>query len=132
MLADHARQVHYVLKVSPQADANARTAKAAQLYIHAHRGRAGRSIDDSTEHFDDAPRLDASCCARYRFRCRLYYLRTKAKVTIAIVRTVGPSSGSKWRIFFAILIIFAIPAAYSGFNSRFIVQPRHSTGFPTA
>jgi hopanoid C-3 methylase len=60
MLADHARPVHYELPVSPRPETNAPTAKAAQLYIHAHRGRAGRSIDDSTERFVDATRMGAS------------------------------------------------------------------------
>ena len=42
------------------AQANAPAAKASQLYIHAHQGRAGRSIDDSTERFVDATRIGAS------------------------------------------------------------------------
>jgi hopanoid C-3 methylase len=60
MLEAHARPVHYELPVSPRPQANAPPAKATELYIHAHRGRKGRSIDDSTEHFVDATRMGAS------------------------------------------------------------------------
>ena len=60
ILADHARPVHYELPLSPRPETNAPTARAAQLYIHAHRGRASRSIDDSTERFVDATRIQAS------------------------------------------------------------------------
>ena len=49
MLADHARPVHYELPLPPRQEAVPRAAKAAQLYIHSQRGRAGRSIDDATE-----------------------------------------------------------------------------------
>ena len=55
MLADHTRPVHYKLPLSPGPETNAPTARA--LYIHAHRGRAGRSIDDSTERFVEATRM---------------------------------------------------------------------------
>jgi len=34
--------------------------KAPQLYIHAPRGRAGRSIDETTERFVEATRMGAS------------------------------------------------------------------------
>jgi hypothetical protein len=34
--------------------------KSSQLYIHAPRGRVGRSIDDSTERFVEATRMGAS------------------------------------------------------------------------
>src|SRR5207248_549359 len=44
----------------PRPETNAPAAKASQLYIHAHRGRAGRSIDDSTESFVEATRMGAS------------------------------------------------------------------------
>jgi radical SAM superfamily enzyme YgiQ (UPF0313 family) len=57
MLADHAQPVHYELPLPPRPETNAPAAKASQLYIHAHRGRAGRSIDDSTEHFVEATRM---------------------------------------------------------------------------
>jgi hopanoid C-3 methylase len=58
MLADHAEPVHYELPLPPRSDGQ--LAKAPQLYIHAPRGRAGRSIDDSTEHFVEATRMGAS------------------------------------------------------------------------
>ena len=53
---------------APDADAgsppppvtNGQAAKASQLYIHAPRGRAGRSIDDSTEHSVEATRMGGS------------------------------------------------------------------------
>ena len=60
MLADHARPVHYELPLPPRPEAVPRAAKASQLYIHAHRGRSGRSIDDATERFVDATRIGAS------------------------------------------------------------------------
>ena len=62
MLADHARPVSYELPLqpSPAAATNGQAAKASQLYIHAPRGRAGRSIDDSTERFVDTTRMGAS------------------------------------------------------------------------
>ncbi|MBV8791890.1 MAG: hopanoid C-3 methylase HpnR [Pseudolabrys sp.] len=60
MLADHARLVHYELPLPPRAAMDSRDAKAAQLYIHAPRGRAGRSIDDSTEDFVETTRMGAS------------------------------------------------------------------------
>ncbi len=46
MLSDHARPVHYELPVAPRPEPNAPAAKASELYIHAHRGRKGRSIDE--------------------------------------------------------------------------------------
>jgi hopanoid C-3 methylase HpnR len=57
MLSDHARPVRYELPQPPQQVGTAPKAKAGQFYIHAHRGRAGRSIDDSTERFVDATRM---------------------------------------------------------------------------
>ena len=60
MLSDHARPVHYELPLPPRAPVDSRDAKASQLYIHAPRGRAGRSIDDSTERFVEATRMGAS------------------------------------------------------------------------
>jgi hopanoid C-3 methylase HpnR len=60
MLADHARPVHYELPLPPRQEAVPRAAKAAQLYIHSQRGRAGRSIDDATENFVDATRMGAA------------------------------------------------------------------------
>ena len=59
MLADHARPVHYELPLPPRPETGAPTVKASELYIHAHRGRAGRSIDDATERFVDATRMGA-------------------------------------------------------------------------
>jgi hopanoid C-3 methylase len=58
MLADHAKPVHYELPLPPRSDGQ--LAKASQLYIHAPRGRAGRSIDDSTERFVEETRIGAS------------------------------------------------------------------------
>jgi hopanoid C-3 methylase len=46
------------LPLPPRSDGQ--LAKAPQLYIHAPRGRAGRSIDDSTERFVEATRMGAS------------------------------------------------------------------------
>jgi len=61
MLGDHAKPVHYELPLPPRPQADvARAAKASQLYIHAPRGRAGRSIDDATEHFVESTRMGAS------------------------------------------------------------------------
>jgi hopanoid C-3 methylase len=60
MLADHARPVHYELPLPVRAEPDAPTARATQLYIHVHQGRAGRSIDDSTERFVDATRTGAA------------------------------------------------------------------------
>jgi hopanoid C-3 methylase HpnR len=62
MLADHARPVAYELPLQPPpaAATNGQAAKASQLYIHAPRGRAGRSIDDSTERFVEATRMGSS------------------------------------------------------------------------
>jgi hypothetical protein len=60
MLEAHARPVRYELPVAPRPQPDAVPAKATQLYIHAHRGRKSRSIDDSTEHFVDATRMGAA------------------------------------------------------------------------
>jgi hypothetical protein len=60
MLADHARPVRYELPLPPYQAGIAVKPKATQLYIHAHRGRAGRSIDDSTGRFVDATRMGVS------------------------------------------------------------------------
>ena len=60
MLADHARPVDYELPVAAGPQTNIVAAKAHQLYIHGHRGRDGRSIDNSTERFVDATRMGAS------------------------------------------------------------------------
>jgi hypothetical protein len=60
MLAAHARPVHYELPISALPEKNAPAAKATQLYIHTPRGRKGRSIDESTEHFVDETRMGAS------------------------------------------------------------------------
>jgi len=61
MLGDHARPVHYELPLPPRPQADAPAAKkASQLYIHAPRGRAGRTIDDAAERFVEATRMGAS------------------------------------------------------------------------
>jgi len=60
MLADHAQPVHYELPLPPRSATDGRDAKSSQLYIHAPRGRAGRSIDDSTERFVETTRMGAS------------------------------------------------------------------------
>ena len=60
MLADHDRPVHYELPLQPRPATDGQGVNAPQLYIHAPRGRAGRSIDDSTEHFVEATRMGAS------------------------------------------------------------------------
>jgi hopanoid C-3 methylase len=60
MLADHDRPVHYELPVSPLPETHAHGPKGPQLYIHTNRGRAGRSIDETTERFVDATRMGAS------------------------------------------------------------------------
>ncbi|HEY3146924.1 MAG TPA: hopanoid C-3 methylase HpnR, partial [Dongiaceae bacterium] len=57
MLADHAQPVAYQVSLPPP-PVRARNAKQAGLYVHAPRGRAGRSIDDSTERFVDATRTN--------------------------------------------------------------------------
>jgi hypothetical protein len=60
MLADHERPVHYELPLPPRSATDGQGVKAPQLYIHAPRGRPGRSIDDSTERFVEATRMGAS------------------------------------------------------------------------
>ena len=60
MLVDHARLVRYELPLPPAMETNAPTARAPQIYIHTNRGRAGRTIDKSTEHFVDATRIGAT------------------------------------------------------------------------
>ena len=60
MLADHAQPVRYELPLSPAAATNGQAVKVSQFYIHAPRGRAGRAIDDSTEHFVEATRVGTS------------------------------------------------------------------------
>ncbi len=59
VLSDHKRQVDYELPLPPvpQPAHGAPARKGAQLYIHAPRGRAGRSVDDSTERFVEATRM---------------------------------------------------------------------------
>jgi hopanoid C-3 methylase HpnR len=56
MLADHARPVSYEVSLPPPV--HARPAKQSGLYVHAPRGRPGRQIDDSTERFVNATRMD--------------------------------------------------------------------------
>jgi hypothetical protein len=60
MLADHDRPVHYELPVAPLPETHAPGPKGRQLYIHMNRGRAGRTIDESTERFVEATRMGAS------------------------------------------------------------------------
>jgi hopanoid C-3 methylase len=60
VLADHARPVAYEIPLPPIRPPIAPapgTKPAAQLYVHAPRGRAGRHVDDSTEHFVEATRM---------------------------------------------------------------------------
>jgi hypothetical protein len=57
MLADHARPVRYELPT--RAEPNAPITRPA-LYVHAPRGRAARSIDDSTERFVEETRVGTS------------------------------------------------------------------------
>jgi hopanoid C-3 methylase HpnR len=59
MLADHAAPVTYQVSLPPP-PARVRTAKQAGLYIHAPKGRAGRHLDDRTERFVDATRMNGS------------------------------------------------------------------------
>lgn len=60
MLADHARPVRYELPLPPRPQANVQNVRATDLYVHAHRGRTSRSIDDSTEGFVEATRMGTS------------------------------------------------------------------------
>ncbi|MPZ56103.1 MAG: hopanoid C-3 methylase HpnR [Rhizobiales bacterium] len=62
MLADHAQPVTYQIPMPPPRPAVSKgpVAKAAGLYVHAPRGRRGRQIDDTTEHFVDATRMGAA------------------------------------------------------------------------
>ncbi len=61
MLRDHAQPVRYEIQLPPPHAVEAKApAKAAELYIHAPRGRAGRHIDESTERFVDATRMGAA------------------------------------------------------------------------
>ena len=58
MLGDHAQPIHYEIPLPPPRCRHcAGHAKAAGLYIHAPRGRAGRHIDDHTEQFVDQTRM---------------------------------------------------------------------------
>ena len=58
ILADHARPVAYQVKLPPPAAMP--VARQASLYVHAPRGRVGRSIDDATEQFVEATRMTAT------------------------------------------------------------------------
>jgi hypothetical protein len=60
MLADHSRPIQYQLPVSLQPDSPLPKAKGPQLYIHAQRDRTARGIDNSTEQFINATRLEGS------------------------------------------------------------------------
>jgi hypothetical protein len=59
LMSDHARPITYELPLPPRAAKDIPNLKANQLFIHAHRGRPGRSIDDSTEGFVEATRMGA-------------------------------------------------------------------------
>jgi magnesium-protoporphyrin IX monomethyl ester (oxidative) cyclase len=56
LLADHARPVKYEIPLPPRHDP---AGTGRSLYIHAPRGRAGRSIDAATEQFVDETRVGA-------------------------------------------------------------------------
>jgi len=62
MLADHARPVRYQMPLPPPPPVVGKEplARAAGLYVHAPRGRAGRHIDDSTERFVDVSRVGSA------------------------------------------------------------------------
>ena len=56
-MADHQRPVQYEMALPPpQQD----SVDAKIIYIHKGRGRKGRALDDSTEHFVDATRMGTS------------------------------------------------------------------------
>ncbi|MFO0995233.1 MAG: hopanoid C-3 methylase HpnR [Alphaproteobacteria bacterium] len=57
LLADHGREVRYAMPAPPDASTSAGRRAA---YVHAPRGRASRSIDDSTERFVEETRMGAS------------------------------------------------------------------------
>ena len=59
VLADHGRPVRYEIPLPPvrKLAAPGDGVKLAQLYVHAARGRVGRSVDESTEHFVEATRM---------------------------------------------------------------------------
>ena len=56
LLADHAKPIRYEIPLPPPPQSSV---KSRALYIHAPRGRAGRSIDDATERFVDETRAGA-------------------------------------------------------------------------
>jgi hopanoid C-3 methylase len=58
MLADHAQPVKYAMQPRKRLAAAGKKAmpKTRGFYIHAPKGRAGRYIDDATEHFVDSTR----------------------------------------------------------------------------
>lgn len=58
LMADHALPVHYEMPLPPAVPERVREplAKAANLYVHAPRGRTSRHIDDRTETFVDESR----------------------------------------------------------------------------
>ena len=62
LMADHARPVHYEMPLAPSVPERGREplAKAANLYVHAPRGRVSRHIDDRTETFVDETRRGVS------------------------------------------------------------------------
>lgn len=62
LMADHARPVRYEMPLAPPIPERGREplAKAANLYVHAPRGRASRHIDDRTETFVDETRRGLS------------------------------------------------------------------------
>jgi hopanoid C-3 methylase HpnR len=60
LLADHAKPVEYEIPLPPQRDGQPKSQSGRSLYVHAPRGRAGRSIDASTERFVDETRMGAT------------------------------------------------------------------------
>ncbi|MEZ5832521.1 MAG: hopanoid C-3 methylase HpnR [Dongiaceae bacterium] len=59
LLDDHGRPVTYQVSLPPP-PVQTRVAKQSGLYIHVPRGRAGRHIDESTERFVDATRMNGA------------------------------------------------------------------------
>jgi len=59
LMADHAQSSHYEMPLPPPTRPES-VAKTASLYVHAPRGRANRQVDQATERFVDATRMDAA------------------------------------------------------------------------
>jgi len=71
-LEDHARPVHFELPLSARTATKTSTARASQLYIHAHRGRTSCSIDNSAARSVDAMRIGTSGRVQNQLICGLY------------------------------------------------------------